>query len=64
MNVVVIYDTDSTAVGYFCLWEGKLSGANFIHLFNSCYHMVGRSSELPLSKYDDIIMVTIKDNDG
>ena len=53
-----------TAVGYVCLLEGQLSGAKFLHLFNSCYHMVGSSSEILLSKYDDIIMETIKDNNG
>ena len=62
MNVVVIDDENRTALGYVCLCEGKLSGARFLHLLNSCYHMVGRSSELSLSKDDDIIMETIKDN--
>ena len=62
MNVVVVYNSDITAVEYVCLWEGKFSGAKFIHLFNSCYHMVGRSSEVLLSKYYYIRMETVKDN--
>ena len=64
MNVVVIYDANRTAVGYVCLWEGTFSGVKFIYLFNSCYNMVGRSSEVLLSKYDKIIMETVKDNNG
>ena len=49
MNVVVVDDADRTAVGYVCLWEVKISGAKFLHLFNSCYHMVVRSSVVTLS---------------
>ena len=62
MNVVVVDDADRTSVGYVYLWEGKLSEAKFLHLFNSCYHMFGRSSEVSLSKYDDIRMETFKYN--
>ena len=62
MNVVVIYDAERTGVGYVCLWEENVSGANFLNLFNSCYHMVGRSSEVLLSKYDYIVMETIRVN--
>ena len=62
MNVVVVDDADRTSVGYVYLWEGKLSEAKFLHLFNSCYHMFGRSSEVSLSKYDDIRMETVKYN--
>ena len=64
MNVFVIDYADRTSVGCVCLREGTFSGAKFIHLFNSCYHMVGSSSELYLSKYDYIIMKTVKDNNG
>ena len=31
---------------YVCLWEGTSSGAKFPHVFNSCYHIVGKSSEV------------------
>ena len=64
MNFVGIYDADRTALCYVCLWEGKISGSKFLHIFNSCYHMVGRSSELLLSKYDDIRMEPVKNNNG
>ena len=64
MNVVVIDYVDMIAVGYVCLWEEKISGAKFLHLFNSWYHMVGRPSEVSLSKYDDITMETVKDKNG
>ena len=64
IDVVVGDYTDRTAVCYVCLWEGNLSGAKFIHLLNSCYHMVGRSSEVSLSKYDDIRMENVKYNNG
>ena len=56
MNDVVIDDADSTVVGYVLLWEGKLTEANFLQIFKSCYHMVGGSSELSLSKYTGMIM--------
>ena len=46
--LILIDDCDRTAVGYACLWEGKPSGSSFLHLFNACYHMVGRSSEVSL----------------
>ena len=48
-----------TAVGYVCLCEGKPSLSNFFHLFNSFYHMVGRSSEVSLSKFNDINMENV-----
>ena len=60
MNVAVIDDAYRTAVGYVCLWEVKLSGAKFLQIFKSCYHMVGRSSEVPLSKYDNVILETVR----
>ena len=55
---------DRTAVGYVCLWEGTSSGSKFLHLFDSCYHMFGRSSEVSLSRFSDIKMETVKDNSG
>ena len=64
MNVDVIDYADRTSVGYVYLWEIKSSIANFLHLFNQSYHMAGRFSEVYLSKYDDIIMETVKDNNG
>ena len=64
MNFVVIDYADSTSVGYVCLWEVKISGAKFLHLFNSCYDMVGMSSEVSLSKYENIRMETVKDKSG
>ena len=56
----MIDDADRTVVGYIFLWEVKLSGAKFLLLLNSCYHVVGRSSEVLLSKYDDVRMETVK----
>ena len=64
MNVVMIDDVDRTSVGYVCLWEGKISGSKLLHLFKSCYHMVGRSSEVLLSKYYGIRIESVKDNNG
>ena len=62
--LILVYESDRTAVGYVCLWEGTYSGSKFLHLFNSCYHMVGRSSELSLSRFSDIKMENVKDNNG
>ena len=59
-----MYEADRTEVGYVCLWEGTYSGSNFLHLFNACYHMVGRSSEVSLSKFSDIKMENVNDNNG
>ena len=36
--------------------------AMFLQLFNSCYHIVGRSSEVYLSIFEDIRMENIQDN--
>ena len=55
---------DRTAVGYFCIREGTSSGSKFLHLFKSCYHVVGRSSEVSISRFSDIKMENIKDNNG
>ena len=62
MNVVVIDDADRTAIGYVCLWEGTSTGAKFLQIFRSCYHMVRRYSDVSLSKYADIIMENVHDN--
>ena len=62
--LILIDEGDRTAVGYVCLWEGKPSGSSFLHLFNACYHMVGRSSEVSLSKFSDIKMQNVTDNNG
>ena len=62
--LILIDEGDRTAVGYVCLWEGEYSGSKFLHLFNACYHMVGRSSEVSLSKFSDIKMQNVTDNNG
>ena len=54
--LIPIDEADRTEVGYVCLWKGTSSGSKFLHLFNSCYHMVGRSSEVSLSRFSDIKM--------
>ena len=56
------YYKNRTPVGYVCLWEGKLTGAKFIHLFNLFEHMLSRSSEVSLTKYADIIIETVSNN--
>ena len=61
MKLVLIDGADWTEVGYVCLWEYKYNGSKFLNLFNSCYHMVGRSSEVSLSEYIDIRMETVHD---
>ena len=62
--LILKYEADRTAVGYVCLWEITCSGSKFLHLFNSWYHMVGRSSEVPLSRFSDIKMENVKYNNG
>ena len=62
--LILIDEGDRTAVGYVCLWEGTSSGSKFLHLFNACYHMAGRSSEVSLSKFSDIKMENVTDNKG
>ena len=61
---ILIDEDDRTAVGYVCLWEGTSSESKFLHLFNACYHMVGRSSEVSLSRFGDIKMENVNDNNG
>ena len=62
--LILIDETDRTSVGYVCLWEGTSSRSKFLQLFNTCYHMVGRSSEVSLSKFSDIKMKNVNDNNG
>ena len=62
--MILIDEGDRTAVSYACLWEGTSSGSKFLHLFNACYHMVGRSIEVSLSKFSDIKMENVTDNNG
>ena len=62
--MILIDEADRTAVGYVCLWEGTSYVSKLLHLFNSCYHMVGRSSEVSLSRFGDIKMENVKDNNG
>ena len=60
--MILIDEGDRTSVGYVYLWEGTSSRSKFLHLFNACYHMVGRSSEVSLSKFSNINMQKITDN--
>ena len=62
--MILIDEADRTAVGYVCLWEGTNSGSSFLHLFNAYYQMVGRSSEVSLSKFSDTNMENVNDNNG
>ena len=62
--LILIDEADRTLVVYVCLWEGTYSGSKFLHLFNSCYHMVVRSSDVSLSRFSDIKMENVKDNNG
>ena len=62
--LIVIDESDRTSVGYVCKWEGTSSGSKFLHLYNSCYHMVGRSSEVSLSRFSDIKMENVIHNNG
>ena len=61
---ILIDEAYKTSVGYVCLWEGMYSGFKLIHLFNSCYHMVERSSEVSLSRFNDTKMENFKDKNG
>ena len=49
LNVVVIDHADMTELVYVCLWVRKSYQPKFLRLLNSCYPMVGRSSEVSLS---------------
>ena len=60
----LIDEAYSTAFSYVCLWEVTYSGSKFLHLFNTCYHMVGSSSEVSLSIFNDIKMESVKDKSG
>ena len=60
----LIYEVYKTAVGYVCLWESTSSVSKFLHLFNSCYPMVVRSSEVSLSRLNDTKMENFQDNSG
>ena len=51
-----------TAVEYVYLWGVKFTGETFLHLFNLCYHMVGRPSDVSLSRFDYTIMKSAQDN--
>ena len=62
MNFSLIDEADRTAVGYVCIWEGTSSVSKSLHLFNSCYHMVISSSEVSLSRFNDIKMENFQDN--
>ena len=62
--LILIDEADRTAVDYVCLWEGTSSGSKFLHPFNACYHMVGRSSEVSLSRFGNIKMEKVNDNNG
>ena len=62
--LILIDEADRTAGGYVCLWEGTSSGSKLLHLFNACYHMVGRTSEVSLSKFSNIKMENVTDNNG
>ena len=53
---------DRKPVHYYCVWESKSSGAWILHLFHSCCHIVGRSNEVSLSVFDDIMMDNTKYN--
>ena len=56
IKLLLIDEVDSKVVVYVCLWEGKYSGAKFLHLSNFCYHMVVSSGEVYLSIFEDIRM--------
>ena len=60
--LIMIDEADRTEFGYVFIWEGTSYGSKFLHLFNSCYHMVGRSSEVSLSRLSDINIENVKDN--
>ena len=62
--LILIDEADSTSVGCVCLWECTSSASKFLHLFNACYQMVSRSSEVSLSKFSDIKMENVTDKNG
>ena len=60
----LIDEADRTAVDYVCIWEYTSSESKSLHLFNSCYQMVDRSSGVSLSRFNDIKVEFVKDNSG
>ena len=60
----MVDDADRTTVGYVCLWEDKFTGANLPRLLKQFYNMVGRMSDVSLSKYEYIRMETFHNNNG
>ena len=62
--MILIDEADRTEVRCVFLWKGTYSGSKFLHLFNSCCHVVGRSSEVSLSRFSDIKMEKVNNNNG
>ena len=60
--LILIDEADIIAFVYVCKLEVTSSRSKFLHLFNSCYHMVIRSSEVSLSIFNDIKMENFQDN--
>ena len=49
-------------IGYFCRWGVKSSGAIFLQLFNSRYHITRRSIKVSQSIFEGINMDNFQDN--
>ena len=45
-----------------CLQEGRSPEETSLHISNLCCHMVGRPSEVFLSRFDEIMMETVRNN--
>ena len=54
VNKNLLDEADITSVGYVCPLEVSDNVAKLPHLFNWCYHMVDKSSEVSKSIFDKI----------
>ena len=62
IKLLPIEEPDRKKVGYDCRWEFKYIGAKLLHLLKLCYHMMGRSSDVTLSIFNDIRMENAHNN--
>ena len=47
-----------------CIWSGTLNNAEFMNLFQSMVNNCGRGSEIAITKFKDLSMTKIKEDNG
>ena len=55
---------DKKGVIAVCMWSGTLNNAEFMNFFQSMVSNCGRGSEIAISKYKDLSMTDIKEDNG